>query len=67
MVDLPNNVLNPLKLFLGYGERFHEITITENGGGKARKINGRTTMANQERDVWKELKQKYLQKENAIK
>jgi hypothetical protein len=48
MVDLLNNFLNPLKLFLGCGERFFEIAITENGGGKARKINGRTATANQE-------------------
>jgi hypothetical protein len=37
------------------------MVITENGRGKERKINGRPAMANQVRDGWKELKQKYLQ------
>jgi hypothetical protein len=41
--------------------------MTENGGGKERKINGGTATANQVRDGWKELKQKYLQKESPIK
>ncbi len=41
--------------------------MTENGGGKERKINGGTAMANQVRDGWKELKQKYLQIESSIK
>jgi hypothetical protein len=36
-------------------------------GGKERKINGRLATANQVRDEWKELKQKYLQKESDIK
>jgi hypothetical protein len=35
-------------------------------GGKERKINGGPAMVNQVRDGWKELKQKYLQKESAI-
>jgi hypothetical protein len=30
--------------------------MTENGGGKERKINGEVPMANQVRDGWKELK-----------
>jgi hypothetical protein len=30
--------------------------MTENGGGKERKINGRAATANQVRDGWKELK-----------
>ncbi len=41
--------------------------MTENGWGNERKINGGPAMANQVRDEWKELKQKYLQKESAIK
>jgi hypothetical protein len=53
--------------FSGCGERFHEIAMTENVGGKERKINGGTATANQVRDGWKELKQKYLQIESAIK
>jgi hypothetical protein len=56
MVDLLNNFLNPLKLFSGCGERFHEIAMTENGGGKERKINGGEATANQLRDGQKELK-----------
>jgi hypothetical protein len=59
MLDLFNNFLNPLKLFSGCGERFHEITTTENGGDKERKINGGAATANQVRDGRKELKQKY--------
>jgi hypothetical protein len=34
--------------------------MTENGGGKERNINGGPAMANQVREGWKELKQKYL-------
>jgi hypothetical protein len=56
MVDLMDNFLNRLKLFLGCGKRFHEIVMTENGGGKERKIISRPAMANQMRDGWKELK-----------
>jgi hypothetical protein len=41
MVDLLDNFLNPLKLLLSCGKRFHEIIMTENGGGKERKINSR--------------------------
>jgi hypothetical protein len=42
--------------FSGCGERFHEIGITENGGGKERKINGEAPTASQVRDGRKELK-----------
>ncbi len=41
MVDLLKNFLNPLKLFPAV-ERFHEIAMMENGGGKEKKLNGRT-------------------------
>jgi hypothetical protein len=41
--------------------------MTENGWGKERKINGGPATANQVRDEWKELKQKYLQTESALK
>ncbi len=41
--------------------------MTENGWGKERKINSGPAMVNQARDGWKELKQKYLQTESAIK
>jgi hypothetical protein len=41
--------------------------MTEEGGGKERKINCGPAMANQVRDGWKELKLKYLQIESAIK
>jgi hypothetical protein len=34
--------------------------MTENGGGKERKINGGPATANQVRDGWKELKHKYF-------
>jgi hypothetical protein len=43
------------------------MVMTENGGGKERKIYGGATTAIQVRDGWKELKQKYLQKESALK
>jgi hypothetical protein len=43
------------------------MAMTENGLGKERKINGGPATANQVRDGWKELKQKYLQTESAIK
>jgi hypothetical protein len=67
MLDLQNNFLNPLKLFSGCGERFHKIATTKNGGGKERKIKGGAATVNQVRDGRKELKQKYLQKDRAIK
>jgi hypothetical protein len=41
--------------------------MSENGGGKERKINSGPATATQVRDVWKELKQKYWQTESAIK
>jgi hypothetical protein len=41
--------------------------MTENGGGKEKKINGRPAAANQVRDGWKQLKHNYLQTESAIK
>jgi hypothetical protein len=41
--------------------------MTENRGGKERKINGGPATANQVRDWWKELKHKCLQIESAIK
>jgi hypothetical protein len=50
MVDLLDNFLNPLKLFMGIGKRFHEIAITEDGRGQERKINGGPATANQVRD-----------------
>jgi hypothetical protein len=43
------------------------MAMTENGGGKERKINGGSATANQVRDRSKELKQKCLQTESAIK
>ncbi len=43
------------------------MAMTENGGGKERKINGGPTTANQVRDGWKGLKQKCLETESAIK
>ncbi len=67
MVELLDNFLNPLKLFLGCGERFNEIVITENGRGMERKINGGPAMVNQVGDGWKQLTQKYLQTESTIK
>jgi hypothetical protein len=42
--------------FSGCGERFHKIAMTENGGGKERKINGEAPTANQVGDGQKELK-----------
>ncbi len=42
--------------FSSCGERFHEIAMTENGGGKKRKIKSEVPMANQVRDGRKELK-----------
>jgi hypothetical protein len=41
--------------------------MAENGLGKERKINGGLATANQVRDGWKELKQKYFQTESTIK
>jgi hypothetical protein len=43
------------------------MAMTENGGGKERKRNGGPPRANQVRDGWKDLKQKCLQIESAIK
>jgi triacylglycerol esterase/lipase EstA (alpha/beta hydrolase family) len=41
MVDLLENFLNPLKLFHGDGEQFHEIAMTE------------TSKGYKENDVWR--------------
>jgi hypothetical protein len=43
------------------------MAMMENGGGKERKINCWPPTANQVRDGWKDLKQKCLQTESAIK
>jgi hypothetical protein len=53
MVDHLVNLLNPLKLFLGCGKRFHEIVMTENGGGKERKVKVGLATEKQVRDRWK--------------
>jgi hypothetical protein len=55
MVDLLNNFLNPLKLFLDVESDFTK-SLTENGRGKERMINGGAPTANQVRDGRKELK-----------
>jgi hypothetical protein len=65
MAGLLYNFLNPLKLFLAGPSDFTKL-LTENEGGKERKINGGPATANQVRDGWKELKHKYLQIESAI-
>jgi hypothetical protein len=67
MVDLLRQFPESSSAISDCGERFHEIAITENGGGKERKINSGPATANQVRDGWKDLKQKYLQIESAIK
>jgi hypothetical protein len=41
MVDLLDNFLSPLKLFLAVASNFTQFAMMENGGGKERKINGR--------------------------
>jgi hypothetical protein len=41
--------------------------VTENRGGRERKINSRPAAANQVRDGWKELNHKVLQIESAKK
>jgi hypothetical protein len=43
------------------------MAMTENGGGKERKINGGPPTANQVRDGWKDLKQKCSRTESVIK
>jgi hypothetical protein len=67
MANLLYNFLNPLKLFWAVVSDFTKIVMTENGGGKERKINGGPPKANQVRDGRKELKHKCSQIESAIK
>jgi hypothetical protein len=57
MVDLLNNFLNLLKLFLAVESDFTKSLQLRMEGVKERKINGGAPTANQERDGRKELKQ----------
>ncbi len=58
IIELLDNFLKILKAFSGCGERFHEIAIRENGGGKERKMIGGLATASQVRDGGIRLKQK---------
>jgi hypothetical protein len=66
MVDLPDNFLNPLRLFLAVSNDFLKSPRRRFGGDKERMMNGGPATANQVRDREKELKQKLLETESAI-
>jgi hypothetical protein len=66
MVDLPDNFLNPLKLFLAMTNDFPKLPWRRFGGGQGRMMNGGPATANHVRDREKGLKQKLLEMESAI-
>jgi hypothetical protein len=66
MLDLLDNFLNPLKLFLAMTNDFPKSPWQRFGGGQVRTINGGPATANQVRDSEKELKQKLLETKSSI-
>jgi hypothetical protein len=66
MVDLLDNFLNPLKLFLAVTNDFPKSPWQRFGGGQVRTINGGPATANQVKDREKDLKQKLLEIKNTI-
>ena len=66
MIDLPDNFLNPLKLFLAVTNDFLKSPSQRFGGGQERMMNGGPATANQVRDRKKVLKQKLLRIDSAI-
>jgi hypothetical protein len=66
MVDLLDNFLDLMKLFLAVESDFIKIAITENGRGKERKMNGGSSTADHMKDRRKRLKQKLFQTEKKI-
>jgi hypothetical protein len=67
MVDLLDNFLDLIKLFLAMESDFMKSLKWRMGGGKERKINGRSSTADHVKDRRKKLKQKLFQTERAIK
>jgi hypothetical protein len=67
MVNLLDNFLKLLKLFLAVVSSFMKSLLCRMEGGKERTMNSRPATASQVRDSEKRLKQKLLQIESAIK
>jgi hypothetical protein len=67
MVDLLDNFLNILQVFLAVASDFRNRYDIEWEGGKERKMNDGSATANQVRDGGKELKYKFLKIERAMK
>jgi hypothetical protein len=67
MVDLLDNFLDLMKLFLAMENDFMKSLKRRMGGGKERKMNDRSSTADHVKDRRKRLKQKLFQTERAIK
>ncbi len=67
MVDLLENFLNPLQLFMAMVSDFMKLLWRRLGGGIEKMMCGGLATANQVRDRKKELKQKFLLMESKIK
>jgi hypothetical protein len=67
MIDLLDNFLDLIKLYLAVVSDFMKSLRGRMGGGNERKMNGRSATANQVKDPRKRLKQKLTQKESATK
>jgi hypothetical protein len=67
MVDLLDNFLDLMKLFLAMTSDFMKSLLWRMGGGKERKMNSRSATANHVKDRRKRLKQKLFKTESAIK
>jgi hypothetical protein len=67
MVDLLDNFLDLMKLFLAMTSDFMKSLQRRMGGGKERKMNIGSATANHVKDRRKRLKQKLFKTESAIK
>jgi hypothetical protein len=67
MVDLLDNFLDLIKLFLAVESDFMKSLKWRMGGGKERKMNGGSSTAYHVKDRRKRLKQKLFQTDSAIK
>jgi hypothetical protein len=65
-IDLPDNFLNPLKLFLAVTNDFPKSPWRRFGGGQERMMNSGPATVNQVRDRGTGLKQKLMEMESAI-
>jgi hypothetical protein len=67
MIDLLDNFLDLMKIFLALASNFKKLLLRRMGGGKEKKMNGGLATSDQVKDGGKGLKQMFFQTESAIK